>query len=239
MERRLEAGESLDVHSVASFFVSRVDTEVDKRLAELGREDLRGIAAVANARAAYMRFKELFLGERFAAPARGRRPGAAPALGLDRREGPALPRDQVRRRRWSAPHTVNTMPMPTLLACAEQLEVTGRHRRPGPDAPSSRRSPTPGIDMGDVTQEAAARRHREVRRAVRQADRRRRADARGHRHRAPAHDRVVDPGRARAGADRARQAGPAPRAWPGASGSTTSRSGAAPACRRSATASAG
>ena len=45
MERRLEAGESLDVHSVASFFVSRVDTEVDKRLAELGREDLRGIAA--------------------------------------------------------------------------------------------------------------------------------------------------------------------------------------------------
>ena len=96
MERRLEAGESLDVHSVASFFVSRVDTEVDKRLAELGREDLRGTAAIANARAAYVRFKELFLGERFAAPARGRLPGAAPALGLDRREGPALPRDQVR-----------------------------------------------------------------------------------------------------------------------------------------------
>jgi transaldolase len=57
MERRQEAGESLDVHSVASFFVSRVDTEVDKRLADLGKEDLRGIAAVANARAAYMKFK--------------------------------------------------------------------------------------------------------------------------------------------------------------------------------------
>ena len=66
MERRLDAGEPLGVHSVASFFVSRVDTEVDKRLAELGREDLRGIAAVANARAAYMRFDELFLGDRFA-----------------------------------------------------------------------------------------------------------------------------------------------------------------------------
>ena len=52
LERRRDGGESLDVHSVASFFVSRVDTEVDKRLAELGKEDLRGIAAVADARAA-------------------------------------------------------------------------------------------------------------------------------------------------------------------------------------------
>ena len=73
MERRLEAGESLDVHSVASFFVSRVDTEVDKRLAAAGHEELRGIAAVANARAAYVRFKELFRGERFARAARGGR----------------------------------------------------------------------------------------------------------------------------------------------------------------------
>ena len=84
MERRHEAGESLDIHSVASFFVSRVDTEVDKRLAELGREDLRGIAAVANARAAYMRFKEIFRGERFARAARRGRSRPAPAVGLDR-----------------------------------------------------------------------------------------------------------------------------------------------------------
>ena len=53
LERRHEAGESLDVHSVASFFVSRVDSEVDKRLEELGREDLQGKAAIANAQAAY------------------------------------------------------------------------------------------------------------------------------------------------------------------------------------------
>jgi transaldolase len=66
MERRLDAGESMDVHSVASFFVSRVDTEVDRRLGELGREDLRGTAAIANARAAYMRFKQIFHRERFA-----------------------------------------------------------------------------------------------------------------------------------------------------------------------------
>jgi len=57
LERRKAEGKSLDVHSVASFFVSRVDTEVDKRLEKLGREDLRGIAGLANARAAYRRFK--------------------------------------------------------------------------------------------------------------------------------------------------------------------------------------
>ena len=97
MERRLEAGESLDVHSVASFFVSRVDTEVDKRL---GGARPRGPARDRGGRQRarrLQRFKELFHGERFARAARGRRAGAAPAVGLDRREGPALPRDQVRR----------------------------------------------------------------------------------------------------------------------------------------------
>src|SRR3954453_13472604 len=66
LERRREAGESVDVHSVASFFVSRVDTEVDRRLEESGHMELVGTAAVANARAAYARFKEIFRGERFA-----------------------------------------------------------------------------------------------------------------------------------------------------------------------------
>src|SRR5438034_7272682 len=65
LERRAEEGKSLDVHSVASFFVSRVDTEVDKRLAAAGNEALQGTAAVANARAAYQRFKQIFQGERF------------------------------------------------------------------------------------------------------------------------------------------------------------------------------
>src|SRR5919199_5110930 len=59
MERRSEAGESLDVHSVASFFVSRVDSEVDKRLEALGRTDLQGKAGIVNAQAAYVRFKEI------------------------------------------------------------------------------------------------------------------------------------------------------------------------------------
>jgi transaldolase / glucose-6-phosphate isomerase len=159
MERRLEAGESLDVHSVASFFVSRVDTEVDKRLAAAGREDLFGLAAVANARAAYQRFKELFLAE--AAGSTGDAP-----MGFARmREGGA----PVQRPLWAstgvkdprypetkyveslvAPHTVNTMPMPTILACEEQLEVTGATADQDPTADLERLAEA-GIDMQDVT----------------------------------------------------------------------------------------
>src|SRR3954453_17132520 len=56
LERRLEEGKSVDNRSVASFFVSRVDTEVDKRLEASGHTDLQGTAALANARAAYQRF---------------------------------------------------------------------------------------------------------------------------------------------------------------------------------------
>src|ERR671931_31450 len=68
LERRRDEGRTIDdVHSVASFFVSRVDTEADKRLEALGNTELQGTAALANARAAYIRFKDMFYGERFAA----------------------------------------------------------------------------------------------------------------------------------------------------------------------------
>jgi transaldolase/glucose-6-phosphate isomerase len=149
MERRREAGESLDVHSVASFFVSRVDTEVDKRLAESGNEELRGIAAVANARAAYQRFKELFRGERFAelrdAGAMVQRPLWASTGVKDPRYPETKYVDSL-----VAPDTVNTMPMPTLLACAEELEVSGTTADQDPSADLERLEAA-GIDMGDVT----------------------------------------------------------------------------------------
>ena len=61
--------------SVASFFVSRVDTEADRRLSELGRDDLQGKLAVANARLAYQQYLEAFSGERWQAlAAEGARP---------------------------------------------------------------------------------------------------------------------------------------------------------------------
>jgi len=149
MERRLEAGESLDVHSVASFFVSRVDTEVDKRLAESGHEDLRGIAAVANARAAYQRFKELFRGERFAALRDAGAMVQRPLWASTGVKDPHYPETKYVDA-LVAPDTVNTMPMPTLLACAEELEVSGATADQDPSADLERLEAA-GIDMGDVT----------------------------------------------------------------------------------------
>ena len=55
------------VHSVASFFVSRVDSETDRRLATIGRDDLRGRLAIANAKLAYQQYKQLFSGTRWQA----------------------------------------------------------------------------------------------------------------------------------------------------------------------------
>jgi transaldolase / glucose-6-phosphate isomerase len=149
MERRLEAGESLDVHSVASFFVSRVDTEVDKRLADSGHEELRGIAAIANARAAYQRFKEIFRGERFAALRDAGAPVQRPLWASTGVKDPLYPETKYVDS-LAGPDTVNTMPMPTLLACAEELEVTGATADQDP-AQELERLAGAGIDMADVT----------------------------------------------------------------------------------------
>jgi transaldolase len=58
-------GDPSRLHSVASFFVSRVDTETDRRLAETGRDDLKGRLGIANAKLAYQQYKALFHGERW------------------------------------------------------------------------------------------------------------------------------------------------------------------------------
>ena len=72
MEAAKQAGHDLSkIHSVASFFVSRVDTEIDKRLEKIGSDEalaLRGQAGVANARLAYAAYEEVFVGgDRFEA----------------------------------------------------------------------------------------------------------------------------------------------------------------------------
>ncbi|MGH3100314.1 MAG: transaldolase, partial [Thermoleophilia bacterium] len=66
LEDRVKRHQPVDrIASVASFFVSRVDTKVDAELERLGREDLRGKAAVANARIAYAVFQEIFSGPKW------------------------------------------------------------------------------------------------------------------------------------------------------------------------------
>lgn len=125
----LRAGHDLaDIHSVASFFVSRVDTEVDTRLEHIGTPEalaLRGRAGIANARLAYAGYQEVFeAGPRFAAlqmrGARVQRPLWA-STGV---KNPAYP-DTMYVTELVAPHTVNTMPEKTLEAVAGHASIRG------------------------------------------------------------------------------------------------------------------
>ena len=136
MEQRKAAGGSVvGIESVASFFISRVDTEVDRRLgqmtaqasdkdlaAELDR--LRGQAALANARLAYEIYEQMLLSDRWKALAAA---GARPQRLLWASTG-------VKDKTFSdtryvtdlvAPDTVNTMPEATLLAVADHGEILG------------------------------------------------------------------------------------------------------------------
>ncbi|HEV3056052.1 MAG TPA: bifunctional transaldolase/phosoglucose isomerase, partial [Solirubrobacteraceae bacterium] len=151
LERRQAEGKSLDVNSVASFFVSRVDTNVDKKLDELGRTDLQGTAALANAREAYGRFKEIFHGDRFAAL---REAGAAVQRPLWASTGTknAHYSDVMYVDGLVGPETVNTMPLATLLAVADHGEVDGVTAEEDPTAALEALAEA-GIDMKQVTDE--------------------------------------------------------------------------------------
>jgi transaldolase len=129
LEKAREAGHDLaKIHSVASFFVSRVDTEVDKRLESEGSEKalaLRGQAGVANARLAYAAYQEVFEGgERYEAlkadGARVQRPLWA-STGV---KNPAYS-DTLYVTELVAANTVNTMPEKTIDAVADHGKVTG------------------------------------------------------------------------------------------------------------------
>lgn len=103
------------IHSVASFFVSRVDTEIDKRLEAAGRAELKSKAALANARLAYEVFQQKFAEQAWlelaAAGANVQRPLMA-STGV---KDPALP-DTLYVTELVAPQLVNTMPEKTMEA---------------------------------------------------------------------------------------------------------------------------
>ena len=149
MERRLEAGEPLDRHSVASFFVSRVDTEVDKRLEAIGRPELAGRAGLANARAAYAAFREVFSGPRFARLREAGCPVQRPLWASTGVKNPHYP-ETLYVDGLVGPDTVNTMPLPTLLAVAEQGDVREDSALIDP-APDLRALAAAGVDLDDVT----------------------------------------------------------------------------------------
>lgn len=116
LERLLAAGgDPARVASVASFFVSRVDTETDRRLAELGRADLQGRLAVANAKLAYQQYLAAFSGPRWDALAAA---GARPQRCLwasTSTKNPAY-RDVLYVEELIGPGTVSTMPPETIAA---------------------------------------------------------------------------------------------------------------------------
>ena len=129
LEKAKEAGHDLSkIHSVASFFVSRVDTEIDKRLEKIGGDEalaLRGKAGVANARLAYAAYGEVFVG--------GSRYEALKADGA-RLQRPLWASTGVKNPDYSdtlyvtelvAPNTVNTMPEKTIDAVADHGVIAG------------------------------------------------------------------------------------------------------------------
>ena len=117
LERLVEdGGDPSTVHSVASFFVSRVDTEADKRLDAIGGHDhLKGKLAVANAKLAYARYKEIFSGPRWDALAAA---GARTQRCLWASTSTKNPdyRDVLYVEELIGPETVNTMPEETIGA---------------------------------------------------------------------------------------------------------------------------
>jgi transaldolase len=124
LERLVEAGgDPSTVASVASFFVSRVDTEADKRLDEIGGHDeLKGKLAIANAKLAYQRYKQLFSGERWDRLAAK---GATRQRCLWASTSTKNPdyRDVLYVEELIGPETVDTMPEETIEAFQDHGEV--------------------------------------------------------------------------------------------------------------------
>ncbi len=145
LEQRLARGGSLDgLESVASFFVSRVDTEIDHRLDVIAKESgdtarvetatrLRGQAAIANARLAYQAYQRVFSSDRWRAlEAQGARP-QRPLWASTGVKDPAY--DDTRYVvDLVAPGTVNTMPEPTLTAVADHGRLRGATAAEGYEA---------------------------------------------------------------------------------------------------------
>ncbi|MGW5482177.1 transaldolase [Streptomyces sp. NPDC004008] len=128
LERAKERGLDLSkIHSVASFFVSRVDTEIDKRIDALGTPEakaLRGKAAIANARLAYQAYEEVFSSDRWLALDRAQANKQRPLWASTGVKDPAY-KDTMYVEELVAPNTVNTMPEATLMATEDHGTITG------------------------------------------------------------------------------------------------------------------
>lgn len=146
-------GDPAGVHSVASFFISRVDTEVDRRLEALGTTDLEGRAGVAQGKLAYALFTQTFAGSRWAAlEAKGAR-RQRPLWASTSTKNKAYP-DLLYVDNLIGPDTVNTMPDATIEAFIDH-GTAARTVDGGVDEARATldRLANAGIDMADVSRQ--------------------------------------------------------------------------------------
>ena len=153
LERLVEAGgDPSTVASVASFFVSRVDTEADRRLEESGAaEELKGKLAIANAKLAYQRYQEIFSGGRWGALAERGASTQRCLWASTSTKNPAY-RDVLYVEELIGPQTVNTMPEETIEAFQDHGNVAPTLTQGIDDAHEVfRRLVEAGVDYDDVT----------------------------------------------------------------------------------------
>ena len=143
------------IHSVASFFISRVDSELDKRLTGIGTDEalaLRSKGAIANAQVALAAFDEVFGSDRFAALAAKGANKQRPLWASTGTKDPALP-DTLYVRDLVAPGVVNTMPEKTMNAFGDHGELTEPMTGKGDEgAAVLSRISDAGVDLADAFQ---------------------------------------------------------------------------------------
>jgi transaldolase len=147
-------GDATPVRSVASFFVSRVDTEVDRRLEQIGSDEalaLRGKAAVAQAKLAYQLFRERFSGPRWEALAVRGAKVQRPLWASTSTKNPAYP-DTLYVDELIGPDTINTMPDSTIEAFEDHGTIARTIDREVDEAKRTMDGlAAVGIDIDDVT----------------------------------------------------------------------------------------
>jgi transaldolase len=147
-----EGGDPRAVASVASFFVSRIDTEADRRLDEIGGHDeLKGRLAIANAKLAYRHYKEVFAGPRWEfLAAKGAKPQRV-LWASTSTKNPAYP-DTMYVEELVGPDTINTMPEETIRAYQDHGDPEPRLERDLEDAQALlEQLREAGVDYDDVT----------------------------------------------------------------------------------------
>lgn len=146
-------GDASNVTSVASFFVSRVDTETDRRLEELGVAELQGKLGIANVKLAYAHFQETFTGPIWDRLAEGGASKQRPLWASTSTKNPAY-RDVLYVEELIGPDTVNTMPPETVIAFQDHGEVRGDTLLEGVDEAEQllAKLAAAGVDYADVVE---------------------------------------------------------------------------------------